>query len=173
MIFKDILSYIKLPDYFTLAGLVAGIGSIFCSINNNFIPAAFLIFVAAFFDFFDGKIARIIKRKDKYGAELDNLCDTISFLVAVSVFGYQIGLKTNFAIFIFIFFISAGVLRLSRFAMTGTVKGYYIGVPVTASVIIPLTYLIFTKLTIDTNYLIWFYVAHALLMISSIKIKKL
>ena len=47
-----------LPNLFTLGNIFFGFLSIILSIDGEFVKAAALIFVAAFFDMFDGKVAR-------------------------------------------------------------------------------------------------------------------
>jgi len=52
--------------------------------------------LAAFFDFFDGWVARKLKKSSQFGAELDSLSDFISFGLAPSLlinlsFTYELG----------------------------------------------------------------------------------
>jgi CDP-diacylglycerol--serine O-phosphatidyltransferase len=82
-----------LPSLFTLGNAVCGFAAIVQvaslrfsagAIENpqNLVHAAWLILAAMVFDAFDGRIARMTKTTGDFGAELDSLCDAVSFGVA-------------------------------------------------------------------------------------------
>ena len=172
MFYKDLRRYIKLSDILSISGLFFSILSIFSSLKGAFVTATIFILISTFLDYSDGKISRKLKRRGRFGLELDNLCDVVLYLISIVVFGYAIGLKSNLAIVVFIIFITTGILRLARFSIVGIVKGYYEGLPVGYSMIIPILYFIFTANAINTNHLLWFYFIPSFLMISTIKVKK-
>ncbi|MAZ93803.1 MAG: CDP-alcohol phosphatidyltransferase family protein [Bacteroidales bacterium] len=70
------------PNIITLLNLVSGILSIYLYTINNIEMAAWFIFIAAVFDFMDGFAAKILDAKSEIGAQLDSLCDIVSFGVA-------------------------------------------------------------------------------------------
>ncbi len=47
--------------------------------QNNFLAAAYLIFVAMIFDGLDGRLARFTRHTTDFGGQLDSLADVISF----------------------------------------------------------------------------------------------
>src|SRR5687768_5164089 len=53
--------------------------------------SGWLIFAAMLFDVFDGYLARRVKSASQFGAELDSLCDAISFGVAPAFLVIQLG----------------------------------------------------------------------------------
>ena len=71
-----------IPNIITLLNLVSGILSIYLYANNNIEMAAWFIFIAAIFDFLDGFAAKILDAKSDIGAQLESLCDIVSFGVA-------------------------------------------------------------------------------------------
>ena len=157
----------KLADYFTMGNFIAGMISIFFSIQGMFIQAAVFMMVAVLFDFLDGKIARMLKQTDEFGKELDSLADLTSFGIAPAVFGFAQGLDGVSAI-VLVFFAASGMFRLARFNVT-KVKGFE-GVPITTNgIIFPLIFLIFG---IFHRYILVVYLLMGILMISKIKIKK-
>tara|TARA_Y100000996_G_C22555671_1_gene655422 strand:- start:2300 stop:2974 length:675 start_codon:yes stop_codon:yes gene_type:complete len=97
--------------------LIAGLSSIKFSIQGNWKLSVLMIMLAAFFDFFDGWIARKLKKSSQFGAELDSLSDFISFGLAPALLvnlslTYQLGrLGWIFSLF----FIVCAALRLARF----------------------------------------------------------
>ena len=85
-----------IPNLITMMSLIAGISSIKFSIQGNWKLAVLMIMLAAFFDFFDGWVARKLKKSSQFGAELDSLSDFISFGLAPSLlinlsFTYELG----------------------------------------------------------------------------------
>ncbi len=62
--------------------LLSGIVSLYLGMIGELQLAASMIFVAAFLDFFDGLLARLLNAKTEIGAQLDSLADIVSFGVA-------------------------------------------------------------------------------------------
>ncbi len=85
-----------LPTLLTLGNAVCGFGAITFAAKVGLAErlgwgrtntdclwmAAVLIFLAMVFDMLDGRAARWAKQTSQFGAELDSLCDAISFGVA-------------------------------------------------------------------------------------------
>lgn len=126
-----------IPSAITCAGLFAGFYSIILSISGDFSGAALAVGVALLCDVLDGPAARALKATSKFGAELDSLCDAVSFGVAPSVMIYLAALSDFGALGLFVAFLPAlgGVLRLARFnAETGGGdKERFKGMPVPAA----------------------------------------
>jgi len=106
-----------IPNIITLLSLIAGISSIKFSIQGNWKFAVLMIMLAAFFDFFDGWMARKLKKSSQFGAELDSLSDFISFGLAPSLlinlsFTHELG---RIGWVISLFYIICAALRLARF----------------------------------------------------------
>ena len=105
------------PNIVTLLALCAGVTSIRYSIQADWAKAVICIFVAAFFDLLDGRVARMLKGSTKFGAELDSLSDCVSFGVAPAIMIYQ---WTMFDLpkfgWFFCLLLSVGMaMRLARF----------------------------------------------------------
>ncbi|MBS4773192.1 MAG: CDP-diacylglycerol--serine O-phosphatidyltransferase [Proteobacteria bacterium] len=77
------------PNIVTMLALCAGVTSIRYSIQADWVKAVICVFVAAFFDLLDGRVARMLKGSTKFGAELDSLSDCVSFGVAPAIMIYQ------------------------------------------------------------------------------------
>ncbi|MFM7073897.1 MAG: CDP-diacylglycerol--serine O-phosphatidyltransferase [Planctomycetota bacterium] len=79
-----------LPSLLTLGNGACGFGAITfaakvgpdTTMENTLYIAALLIFAAMVFDALDGPLARLSKQTSDFGAQLDSLCDAISFGVA-------------------------------------------------------------------------------------------
>ncbi len=164
----NIFKLIKPPDIITLISILFAMPSIFSSIQRDFIYASIFMVLSVIADQLDGTIARWLKRKDNFGKQMDSLADVIAFGVAPAVFGYMLLDRNMLNITILVLFVFAGTLRLARFNISKH-SDYFEGIPITSSgIIIPSLYL----LRFPTNFFIYIYLILAVLMISSIRIKK-
>jgi CDP-diacylglycerol--serine O-phosphatidyltransferase len=82
------------PTLLTLGNLICGFFAIVVAAriekpvdkalldSTNLMQSGFLIFVAMIFDGLDGYVARLARTSSDFGAQLDSLCDVVSFGVA-------------------------------------------------------------------------------------------
>lgn len=105
------------PNLVTMLALCSGVTSIRYSIQEDWTKAVLCIFLAAFFDMLDGRVARMLKASSRFGAELDSLSDFVSFGVAPSIMIYQWALHDmpKFGWFFSLLFTIAMSMRLARF----------------------------------------------------------
>ncbi|HEY1101067.1 MAG TPA: CDP-diacylglycerol--serine O-phosphatidyltransferase [Myxococcota bacterium] len=151
-----------LPNAFTVASIFCGFLAIMLAargnvvadtavlaIDANFIErllasrgaeafdrAGICLFLAAFFDAFDGRIARLTRTQSDFGVQMDSLADVISFGVAPAVLVYNwalhslgvVGVVASFA------FCACGAIRLARFnvlAARGVGSStFFVGLPI-------------------------------------------
>jgi CDP-diacylglycerol--serine O-phosphatidyltransferase len=79
--------FLPLPTLLTLGNGVAGLGAITAATGalrtvpgaNAIFVAGLLIFLGMLFDMLDGQAARLMKQATPFGAQLDSLCDVITF----------------------------------------------------------------------------------------------
>ena len=72
----------NIPNIITLTNLTCGLLSIIFAFQGNLKLAALCIFAGAFFDFFDGLAARLLKVNGELGKQLDSMADMVTFGVA-------------------------------------------------------------------------------------------
>ena len=172
------------PNLFTLMNLFMGFTSIVYSAKGEFEQAAWLILVAAIFDMLDGVVARLLKAASELGAEMDSLCDAVSFGVAPSFMLYNVYFYQFDDIGILVASLPAlaGVVRLARFNIQLTSledKLYFRGMPIPSAALVIVTYVIFyhrTDIIPDylKDYIIFAVtISTALIMISNIKFDNL
>lgn len=169
---------IELPDYFTLGNLVFGILGMIAARKGLFYHVVIFFFLAFMCDYIDGRIARIMHRKEKvFGEVLDSLSDMTSFVLLPIIFGYWLGLTNPLCILILLFFAISGALRLARFEAVKMEPGYFLGMPS------PYNWLIFSatflfvdwlKIGPESRVIIYsgMFLLAALLMSSPFKFKK-
>jgi phosphatidylserine synthase len=78
----------RLKDYVTLGNLLCGFAAIIALFHDQFELACGLVYLAWVFDWLDGLVARALHQYDRFGAELDTVCDYItnSIVLAFIVF---------------------------------------------------------------------------------------
>jgi CDP-diacylglycerol--serine O-phosphatidyltransferase len=128
-----------IPTLLTLGNAMCGFGAITFAAKlgptytehyagTALLIAGTLIYAAMLFDAFDGSAARLMNQTSDFGAQLDSLCDAISFGVApaylmlqlmVHSFGPDVTLPFNYhprlLWMIAVLFVLCAILRLARF----------------------------------------------------------
>ena len=123
-----------LPALFTAGNIFCGFLSLDASARGAFETAAILIFVAAFFDGIDGRVARLTGTTSAFGEQLDSLCDVVSFGVAPAFLVYNWGLSAfgRAGLLVSFLFAVCGASRLARFNVQIHVvdKRWFVGLPI-------------------------------------------
>lgn len=153
------------PNVFTLGNLLCGLFSITFTMSDYVQMGAFLIFLAAFLDLFDGKIARKLKVNSELGVELDSLADVVSFGIAPALLFHELSPQSFFTSLAFVLYPAMGALRLARFSAKPTI-GYFLGIPITLAGLIMAGMGLFLYSNAFITILL------AVLMVSPIRIKK-
>lgn len=114
-----------LPSLLTLGNAVCGFGAITFAAKvgpergspDDLYFAALLVFVAMIFDALDGPVARLSKQTSDFGAQLDSLCDAISFGVAPGFLMLKFSdvFPARIQWVIGVLYMLCAVLRLARF----------------------------------------------------------
>lgn len=68
-----------IPNFITCMNLLCGCLALVSIFNGDELTAAFLVIIAAIFDFLDGFAARLLKVSSPIGKELDSLADCVTF----------------------------------------------------------------------------------------------
>jgi CDP-diacylglycerol--serine O-phosphatidyltransferase len=119
-----------MPNWFTIGNLLCGIFSITLNMNGFLQMAALFIFLSAFLDLFDGRIARKLKVNSEFGVELDSLADVVSFGVSPALLFHSLSAPSLLTSLAFMLYPTMGALRLAKFSVKPTV-GYFMGIPIT------------------------------------------
>ena len=80
----------NIPNIITLTNLFCGLCAIIFAVQGNLKLASFCIFSGAFFDFFDGLAARLLKVNGELGKQLDSMADMVTFGVAPGMMLFQL-----------------------------------------------------------------------------------
>jgi CDP-diacylglycerol---serine O-phosphatidyltransferase len=119
-----------LPNFLTCCNLLCGCLAIVFVLEERGIPAAYLVWLACVFDFFDGFAARMLKVESPIGRELDSLADIVSFGIVPALVMYKmIGASTESALLPLVAFLIAifSALRLAIFNVDDTQRDSFRG----------------------------------------------
>lgn len=137
-----------IPNFITCLNLFSGCLAIYFIFQQQLTSAAYLVALAAVFDFWDGLVARILHVHSELGKQLDSLADMVSFgvvpgtmmlqLLKLSLerqptLGTEVGTWLPFAGFILTIF---SALRLAKFNLDTRQTSSFIGVPTPANTIL-------------------------------------
>lgn len=126
-----------IPTLLTLGNAVCGFAAIAMaskidlteSTEHYFALSGWLIFAAMLFDALDGYVARLSKSASKFGAELDSLCDAISFGLAPAYLLMRMGpgweprpFLHQFLAGIAALYMVCALLRLARFNVEASIE---------------------------------------------------
>lgn len=157
----------------TLCNLSFGGASIMATLNESYSYSVLFIFIAAFLDRYDGKVARKFNQESELGKQLDSMGDIISFGVAPALLMYECVLSDfgTLGMIITIFYIACGAFRLARFNITES-NCYFVGLPITAAGTF-LTFSYFLLPIVNPPFYLFVYPILSILMVSTFSLKKL
>lgn len=134
-----------IPNAITCLNLFSGCLALYFAFHDNLIYTAYLVGLAAVFDFLDGMAARVLKTSSEIGKQLDSLADMVSFgvvpgaimfmllsKVGLPVLGIHAEVIPFFGFLITIF----SALRLAKFNLDTRQTTSFIGLPTPACTIL-------------------------------------
>jgi CDP-diacylglycerol--serine O-phosphatidyltransferase len=113
-----------LPTLITLGNAVCGVLAVMACLQKEYGLSALYVFAGMVFDALDGKVARATGTTSQFGAQLDSLCDVLTFGLAPAVLVWsltvdpalQLGLlPPRLVTAACVFYCLAAVIRLARF----------------------------------------------------------
>ena len=137
----------NLPNLFTCSNLICGCIATYCAFHHGHTLAFLFILGGAFFDFFDGMLARAMGKSGRFGIELDSLADVVTFGVAPSAMIFTLFNHVSypqfmaselwFSVMPFTAFLmaAASALRLAKFNIDERQHVDFIGLPTPANAI--------------------------------------
>ncbi|MDX5423523.1 MAG: CDP-alcohol phosphatidyltransferase family protein [Hymenobacteraceae bacterium] len=133
-----------IPNAITCLNLFSGCLALYFAFKGELVTTAYLVGIAAVFDFLDGMVARVLKAYSEIGKQLDSLADMVSFgavpgtvmfillqRAEASVFGLSSDIVPFFGFLITIF----SALRLAKFNIDTRQTTSFIGLPTPACTI--------------------------------------
>lgn len=136
-----------IPNIITCCNLICGCVATYAAFYHGYQIAFLFILLGAFFDFFDGKVARALGVSGKLGVELDSLADCVTFGVAPSAMLFTLfnhvaypafmGDEFFFRVMPFTAFLMTAfsAMRLAKFNIDERQHTEFIGMPTPANAI--------------------------------------
>lgn len=126
----------QIPNAITLFNLLVGVIGIIRVLDGDIVSGAYFILLAAFFDFLDGMIARLLKVQSEMGKELDSLADVVSFGVLPGVILFMMA-KANstsdWLPYLTLIVPMLSAFRLAKFNLDTRQSDRFIGLPTPAN----------------------------------------
>jgi CDP-diacylglycerol--serine O-phosphatidyltransferase len=149
-------------DGVTLTGLLLACLGLLAALHGLLSLAIALMLLGMFIDMLDGVLARAsfnVRGETEFGRYLDSFCDVFIYLVLPLLILYQFGMQDWLSLVAIFAFFVGGVLRLSRFNMTGAVEEggvkYHLGLQVYWSqIIVVFTFPVWHWWGASTRYLV-------------------
>lgn len=137
----------QIPNFLTCLNLFCGCIAVVMIFRNHLEWAAYLVFIAALFDLFDGMAARMLNVSSPMGKELDSLADVISFglvpgAILFKLLQVNVGMVSGSEMLsrglqFFPFVVTAfSALRLAKFNLDTRQSDSFIGLPTPANTLL-------------------------------------
>ena len=125
-----------IPNTITSCNLLCGAVAVYLATKGVFVWAFVFVLAGAFFDFFDGLSARLLKAPSPIGVEMDSLADNITFGLApaMMLFCYLLPLLGWWAA-IALVMAALAALRLAKFNVDDRQHDSFIGLATPANAI--------------------------------------
>jgi CDP-diacylglycerol--serine O-phosphatidyltransferase len=125
-----------IPNTITSCNLLCGAVAVYLATKGVFVWAFVFVLAGAFFDFFDGLSARLLKAPSPIGVEMDSLADNITFGLApaMMLFCYLLPLLGWWAA-IALVMAALAALRLAKFNVDERQHDSFIGLATPANAI--------------------------------------
>lgn len=154
---KQILGVYNPACLLSLAGVCVAVVAMILAVQGAVELALVGLILAGLADLFDGVVARRLRLDDyekEFGVQLDTTVDVVSFISTPAVIALSTGWLSWFAVLGIVWFVIAGVVRLSHFN-TLSIRGadrstHHQGLPVTyTALIFPLLFLLRDLITAE------------------------
>lgn len=139
-----------IPNIVTLFALCSGLLALYHSFMMHWEKACFFIIIAAVFDVFDGKFAKLLNAQSDFGANLDSLCDFVNYTIfaPIIMFNWSMWNHQKYGWYAVMVAAICGAIRLARFNTEDKInnhpikKQFFRGIPSPAAgilILLPLT----------------------------------
>ncbi|HNP48194.1 MAG TPA: CDP-diacylglycerol--serine O-phosphatidyltransferase [Bacteroidia bacterium] len=178
----------QIPNALTCLNLFCGCVASVMVFRNHLDWAAYLVFIAAFFDLLDGMVARALHVTSPIGKELDSLADAVSFGFVPGLIVFKLLQMSNLSTIIesnslrqilqfFPFVITVfSALRLAKFNIDTRQSTSFIGLPTPANTLLVVSFPLMLKqdlnafgpIILNPYFLIVFSVICSFLLVSEL-----
>ena len=157
-----------IPNILTISNLICGCIALYFTFQGELVFTAYLIGLAAVFDFMDGAAARLLNVSNPIGKELDSLADMVSFgLVPGSVVFHLLEEGTlNQYSFMALLIPIFSAYRLAKFNVDENQNENFIGLPTPANCLVFVSIPLITTFNSESTIAYLFEIPEILLIIT-------
>ena len=157
-----------IPNLLTISNLICGCIALYFTFQGELVFTAYLIGLAAIFDFMDGAAARLLNVSNPIGKELDSLADMVSFgLVPGSVVFHLLEESTlSQYSFIALLIPVFSAFRLAKFNVDENQNENFIGLPTPANCLVFVSIPLITTFNSESTIAYLFEIPEILLIIT-------
>lgn len=128
-----------IPNAITLLNIFVGVAGIIFVLDGDLLSGAYFVLLAAFFDFLDGFVARLLRVQGELGKQLDSLADVVSFGVLPGVMLFSLA-KDNASLslipYLTLIIPMLSAYRLAKFNLDTRQSDQFIGLPTPANALL-------------------------------------
>ena len=157
-----------IPNLLTISNLICGCIALYFTFKGELVFTAYLIGLAATFDFMDGAAARLLNVSNPIGKQLDSLADMVSFglVPGAIVFHLLEGSTLSQYSFIALSIPIFSALRLAKFNVDQSQNENFIGLPTPANCLVFISIPLITTFNSESTIAYLFKIPEILLVIT-------
>ena len=157
-----------IPNLLTISNLICGCIALYFTFKGELVFTAYLIGLAAIFDFMDGAAARLLNVSNPIGKELDSLADMVSFGLVPSSVVFHLLEKSPLSQYSFMALVIPifSAYRLAKFNVDENQNENFIGLPTPANCLVFVSIPLITTFNSESTIAYLFEIPEILLIIT-------
>ena len=127
-----------IPNLLTISNLICGCVALYFTFQGELVITAYLIGLAAIFDFMDGAVARLLNVSNSIGKELDSLADMVSFGLVPGTVVFHLLEESQLSQYSFVALVIPilSAFRLAKFNIDKNQNENFLGLPTPANCLV-------------------------------------
>ena len=157
-----------IPNLLTISNLICGCIALYFTFQGELVFTAYLIGLAAIFDFMDGAAARLLNIFNPLGKELDSMADMVSFGLVPGSVVFHLLEESTFSQYSFMALVIPifSAYRLAKFNIDENQNENFIGLPTPASCLVFVSIPLITTFNSESTIAYLFEIPEILLIIT-------
>ena len=157
-----------IPNLLTISNLICGCTALYFTFQGQLVFTAYLIGLAAIFDFMDGAAARLLNVSNPIGKQLDSLADMVSFGLVPGSVVFHLLEESPLSQFSFIALLIPlfSAYRLAKFNVDENQNENFIGLPTPANCLVFVSIPLITTFNSESKIAYLFEIPEILLIIT-------
>ena len=157
-----------IPNLLTISNLICGCIALYFTFQGELVFTAYLIGLAAIFDFMDGAAARLLNISNPLGKELDSMADMVSFGLVPGSVVFHLLEESTFSQYSFMALVIPifSAYRLAKFNIDENQNENFIGLPTPANCLVFVSIPLITTFNSESTIAYLFEIPEILLIIT-------